>query len=306
VRHQRAFTRRDLIGAGSFAVISFFGRCENIFAQQKKPLCIDVHTHLWPDEYLNLIESYGRTDINIQRSSGAGASEREIEKRFTMMDAAGIDLQILSIAPYVPHFENKAQAVTAARKANDIYAETVRRWSNRFAAYASLPLPHVDESLEEIDRAIGQLGLHGVVLTTDILGRPIADPGFSPIYEEMNRRGRMIFVHPSGKGALTPLIANYKISQMIGAPVETTVAILHLMMQGIPGHFPKLKIIAAHLGGALPMVLARLDCLYASQHPRMPERPSLAARRMWYDTRGRAGATRRGRRTRRGPACVRK
>jgi 6-methylsalicylate decarboxylase len=252
--------------------------------KDRPALCIDVHAHLWTEEYLDLVETYGKKDTNIQRGRDAGVTQAEIDKRFATMDSAGVDLQVLSVSPQSPHFENKDHAVTAARKANEMYAEAVHRWPKRFAAFAALPLPHIDESLKEIDHAIGQLGMRGVSLTTDILGRSIADPAFLPVYEELNRRGSVLFIHPSGDGAYSPLIADYKIIWMIGAPVEDTVAVLHLITHGIPSRFPRMKIITAHVGGALPMLLDRLDSISTWEYPEIAERPSVAARRMWYDT----------------------
>ncbi len=252
--------------------------------KNRPTLCIDVHAHLWTDEYLDLVESYGKKDTNIQRGRDAGVTQVEIDKRFATMDSAGVDLQVLSVSPQSPHFENKDHAITAARKANEMYAEAVHRWPKRFAAFAALPLPHIDESLKEIDRVIGQFGMRGVALTTDILGRSIADPAFLPVYEELNRRGSVLFIHPSGDGAYSPLIADYKIIWMIGAPVEDTIAVLHMITHGIPSRFPRMKIITAHVGGAVPMLLDRLDSISTWEYPEIAEKPSVAARRMWYDT----------------------
>jgi len=128
-------------------------------AQTTRSLRIDVHAHVWTDDYLDLVQSFGNKDTSVQRGKGAGPNEAEMEKRFAQMDASKVSMQILSICPQAPHFEDKAHAVAAARKANDMYAETVRRWPKRFRAFAALPLPHVDESLKELDRALGQLGL---------------------------------------------------------------------------------------------------------------------------------------------------
>lgn len=245
---------------------------------------IDVHAHLWTDEYLDLVAGYGKTDTGTQRGKGSGMGESEIEKRFALMDASGIDMQILSVSPQVPHFADRSQAVTAARMANDLYAEAVRRWPTRFAAFAALPLPHIDAALEELDRALGKLGMLGVTITNSILGGSIANPAFDPIYEELNRRGTVLFVHPEGCGAYSPLISEYDMTWMIGAPIEETIGILHLITHGIPMRYPRLKILNSHLGGALPMVLQRLDSQHVWEAPQTPELPSLAARRMWYDT----------------------
>jgi aminocarboxymuconate-semialdehyde decarboxylase len=195
-----------------------------------------------------------------------------------------VDLQVLSVSPQMPHFADKTHAVNAARIANDMCADAVRRWPKRFAAFAALPLPHIDESLRELDRALGQLHMAGVANTTAVLGRSVADASFTPIYEELNRRGSVLFLHPVGNNAGTPFIGDYHATWLVGAPVEDLIAVAQLILAGIPKRFPNMKIINSHLGGAVPTVLARWDSVSTWENPSVPERPSIAARRMWYDT----------------------
>lgn len=245
---------------------------------------VDVHAHLWTDEYLDLLAGFGRTDTAAQRGVGAGPAPDELEARFALMDAAGVDLQVLSASPQVPAFDDEAHAVEAARRINDLYAATVRDHPDRFAAFAALPLPHVDAALEELRRALDELGMIGATVTTSTLGRSVADPAWEPLFAELDRRGTVLFVHPAGCGAGSPLIGPYGLTWMIGAPIEDTVSIAHLVTHGIPSRFPRLKIVNSHLGGALPMVLQRMDHQYGWEAPETPEPPSVAARRMWYDT----------------------
>jgi predicted TIM-barrel fold metal-dependent hydrolase len=109
-------------------------------ANAKKGMRIDIHAHLWTDDYLDLTQSYGNTDTGTQRNKGAGMGQAEIEKRFALMEANGVEMQILSICPQAPHFEIKEHAVNAARKANDLYAEAVSRWPKKFKAFAASAL----------------------------------------------------------------------------------------------------------------------------------------------------------------------
>ena len=134
-----------------------------------------------------------------------------------------------------------------------------------------------------MERAFG-LGAVGVGLSTVILERSLADASFMPVYEEMNRRATVLFLHPAGNAIYSKLIADYHLTWMIGAPAEDTVAALHLIQQGIPTKFPNVKIINSHLGGALPVLLKRLDSITTWEYPQMPEKPSIALRRMYYDT----------------------
>ncbi|MFD7611842.1 amidohydrolase family protein [Streptomyces sp. NPDC059828] len=244
----------------------------------------DVHAHLWSEGYLRLLESYGREDTATQRGLGAGDSPAEFDARFTMIEAAGIDHQILSVSPQAPYFPDEKQAVTAARHANDLYAEVVHEWPTHFSGFAALPLPHLDASFEELTRALDDLGLVGVGATTSVLGRSLGDPFFRPLFEELDHRGSVLGLHPAGQDAGTPLIADNHMRWMVGAPMEDTICAMHLMLEGVPRRFPRLRIVHAHLGGALPMLLPRADEHIPWEAPDIIEMPTVAARRMFYDT----------------------
>jgi aminocarboxymuconate-semialdehyde decarboxylase len=144
-------------------------------------------------------------------------------------------------------------AASAARLANDLFADVAQRRPDRFAMFALLPLPHVDQSLRELDRVLGRPGVVGVAVATAILGRSIADAAFEPIYEELDRRATVLFIHPAGRGAESELIGSAGLTWPIGAPIEDTISVTHLIARGLPSRYP-------------------------------PELPSVAARRMWYDT----------------------
>lgn len=245
---------------------------------------IDIHAHLWTDEYLDMLQAFGKDDTAAQRGKGAGLGDDEIAARFQMMARAGIDRQILSSTPQSPHFAQREHAVQAARFINDQYASVMRRWPDRFGAFASIPLPHVRESLDEIARTLDDLGMVGVAVTTSVLGRSLADPAFAPIYEELNRRAAVLYTHPAGCGGHSPLIQEHNMTWMVGAPIEDTIAVAHLIVHGIPSRYPRLRIVNSHLGGAIPMLLQRMDNQFSWETPQAPEKPSIAARRMWYDS----------------------
>jgi aminocarboxymuconate-semialdehyde decarboxylase len=247
---------------------------------------IDVHAHLWTERYLDLLVRFGNDRTATHRGLGAGATDDELQKRFALMDAAGIRMQILSVTPASPHFERQADAVEAARLANDEYAALTRRFADRFRAFAALPLPHTEAALAELERALDELGMVGAAVTTSVAGRSLADPVFHPLYDELNRRKSVLYIHPAGCGADSPLINGHRIVWSVGAPIEDTIAVMHLVLAGIPSRYPDMKIIASHLGGLLPMVVRRVDDHIDFEAPDTPEKPSLAFRRLWYDTVG--------------------
>jgi aminocarboxymuconate-semialdehyde decarboxylase len=246
---------------------------------------IDVHAHYWTEDYLDLLADLGRPDTGGARGLGAGGGA-ELEARLRLMDRAGVDMQVLSACPQVPYAEDAAKAVAAARFVNGQYAGLAERYRDRFRAFAALPMPHIDASVAEMRRALGELHMTGIAMNTSVLGRALADADYEPIFSELNTMSAVLYLHPAGNGACSPLIGDYHLTWMVGAPVEDTISIMHLITHGIPARYPDIKIINSHLGGALPMLLQRADDQYRWEAPDTPEPPSVAARRMWYDTVG--------------------
>src|SRR3984885_3620016 len=246
---------------------------------------IDVHAHYWTEDYLDLLVGLGRADTGAARGLGAGGGA-ELAARLRLMDRAEVQMQVLSACPQVPYAEDMEKAVKAARFVNDQYAALVERYRDRFAAFAALPMPHVEESLGELHRALDELGMAGIAMNTSVAGHALVEPGFAPVFAELNARSAVLYLHPAGNSACSPLIGNYQLTWMIGAPIEDTISIMQLITHGIPARYPDIKIINSHLGGALPMLLQRADDQYRWEAPGTPERPSVAARRMWYDTVG--------------------
>src|SRR5215470_18507245 len=137
-------------------------------------MSIDVHAHFWTDAYLDKVAALGHGDTAAQRGMGAGDGA-ELDARLALMDRAGVAMQVLSASPQLPHGLDQAAAIDAARHVNDQYAELVARHPGRFAAFASLPLPHVDASAAELSRALDELGMVGVAMTTSVITQPLVD-----------------------------------------------------------------------------------------------------------------------------------
>jgi aminocarboxymuconate-semialdehyde decarboxylase len=246
---------------------------------------IDVHAHYWTEDYLDLLTDLGRAGAGAARGLGAGGGA-DLEARLRLMDRAGVEMQVLSACPQVLYGEDADKAARAARFVNDQYTQLVAQYPDRFRAFAALPMPHLDESAGEMRRALDDLSMAGIALNTSVLGHALVDADYEPIFAELNRRNAVLYLHPAGNSACSPLIANYHLTWMVGAPVEDTISIMQLITHGIPTRYPNIKIINSHLGGALPMLLQRADDQYRWEAPDTPELPSAAARRMWYDTVG--------------------
>jgi predicted TIM-barrel fold metal-dependent hydrolase len=244
---------------------------------------IDVHAHYWTDAYLDMLVDLGRSDTATQRGIGAGGGA-ELDARLRLMDRAGVDIQVLSAAPQLPYGDDATRAVAAARYVNDEYAALVSSHPDRFRAFAATPMPHIDAAVAEMGRAIDELGMAGVTMDTSILDRAITDPHFEPVFAELDRRGAILYLHPVGNGARSPLVSDHHITWMVGAPFEDTIAAMQLITAGYLQRYPNVRIICSHLGGALPMIPLRADDHVEWEAPDTPEVPSRAMRRMWYDT----------------------
>jgi predicted TIM-barrel fold metal-dependent hydrolase len=240
-------------------------------------MLIDVHAHQFPDRYVELMARHGRQLLGVL----TGAA---LDQRLKQMDEAEVDLQILSPSNLMPYLENEADACQAARILNDGYAELTHRLPHRFKAYASLPMPHVEASLREMQRGLDELGMAGVAFGCSILNRSVTEEEFEPLYKEMNRRSAVLFFHPMVNGICSPLITDFGLEGAAGTTIEDTIVVLHMILRQLPHRYPDIKIIIPHLGGLIPMLLNRMDNQVAAIKHDLPERPSTSARRFWYDT----------------------
>ena len=247
---------------------------------------IDVHCHYYPERYTELMTrlSNGRPQPRFRHPTTDDPAQ--IEARLRMMDEAGVRTQVLCPSSNYPYFERESDAVEAARVCNDTFAELTHRYPERFAAYVSLPLPHVDASLRELERGIDQLGMVGASMSLSVFDRSSAEVEFEPLYAELQRRAAVLFYHPAFNGLRSPLITNYGLGSAAGASMEDAVLVLHLIVRSIPFRFPDIKYVIPHFGGLIPMQLNRLDNQLTAQHPNLPEKPSVTARRLYYDTVG--------------------
>jgi 6-methylsalicylate decarboxylase len=247
---------------------------------------IDVHAHHFPADYVELVRRLGgQFSANAHNLPGA---RLPLDERVDLLAEVGIDLQVLSVSQHQPYFPREADAVAAARLANDIYVDVCRRYPARFAAFGAVPLPHVDAAVAEAARALDTLGMLGLTLGCSIARRPLDDPAFEPFWAELDRRGTVVFLHPVGLGVLEGEDP-YGLIWMIGAPVEDTVAALRLVMSGLTSRYPRIRFIVPHLGGTVPFLLQRVENSAAIERtmgrwaePGVTPRTLLG--RLWYDT----------------------
>src|SRR2546427_123217 len=206
------------------------------------------------------------------------------------MRRAGAQRRVLPAAARPRCAEKEADAVAAARLTNDSYADLARKHPSRFNAVVSLPLPHIDASLREMERGLDQLGMLGVSMTCSCFDRSTAEAEFEPLYQEMNRRRTVLNYHPIQNGICSPMINDYGFTVSVGASLEDAAIVLHLIARRVPERFPSIKYVVPHLGGIIPMLLQRLHNQAPRQVPGLPRPPRVAPPRCHYDHRGRRRA----------------
>src|SRR5258705_3085696 len=251
-------------------------------------MIVDIHAHYFGKEYIDRLMSIGGRSVpeaarGLPAGRLRGADPGGIAAGLRQMEEAEVQRQVLSPAASPPYAEKESDAVAAARLINDTYAELAQKSPGRSTAVVSLPLPHIDASLSEMERGLDQLGMLGVSMTCSCFDRSTAEAEFEPLYQEMNRRRTVLNYHPIQNGICSPMINDYKFTVSVGASLEDAAIVLHLIARRIPERFPNIKYVVPHLGGIIPMLLERLDNQAPQKHPNLPERPSATARRFYYD-----------------------
>ena len=259
---------------------------------------IDSHAHIVDREYCQaLVDLLG---LSVERS---GSGQTLLRKgsttcawfrdeffdpayRVRRMDELGIDVRILSLSsPSVYDWPSSLQA-QAARKSNDVLASMCRAYPDRFKGLATLPLGNVEEALIELRRALDELGFVGVAIGSHIGGKSLTDEALDPIWFEINRRRAPVVEHP-----MPPLGADhmkeFELPLRVGFVYETTTAAARMIYGGLFEKYPDFPFILPHTGGALLMLLERLDNgyrLFEDCRRHITRLPSEYAKRLYYDS----------------------
>jgi predicted TIM-barrel fold metal-dependent hydrolase len=213
---------------------------------------IDTHHHILPPEYVRLV---GRQAIG--RPSPNGAPDWDVAASLRVMDENGIAAAVVSVSAPGIWFGNASRAKRLARACNDFAAQMAADHPGRFGFFAALPLPDVQSSLAEIGHAVETLKCDGVGLMTNYGNRYLGDPGFSPVFEEMNRRGLIVYVHPNTCSCDLDVLPGIP-SSMIEFPHSTTRTIMSLLASDAFTRWPRIRFIFSHAGGTIPFLVNRI------------------------------------------------
>ena len=260
---------------------------------------IDVHTHHYPVEFFDLIEREGgdfafakdptgRRIITYKGSRffGIQPAMTDIARRIEDMDRVGIDVAVLSLSTPNVYFAPAARQPEIARMVNDAYAEEIAKRPDRLKGFASLPMDDADAAVRELHRALDDLELNGAILLSNINGRALTDARYRPILEEMDRMKACVLLHPMIPTAAEQF-GEYVLGPIVGFPFDTTLAVARLAYSGVLRDLPGIRWIVAHLGGAVPYLMERMDNGwrdFAETKAHIQELPSTYLKRLYYDT----------------------
>jgi len=241
-------------------------------------MIIDTHFHAFPGKYLDLVPE-AQNDVR-----GVGFHAFDQREYLDVMDQYGVDIAVLSnTGGRIEQGGNRARALELCKIINDSFAEAHAKHPRRFKAFARLPMVDIDDCVRELDRCYKDLGIHGVMLPTNLAGRYLDEPEFKPFWDAIHEAGKPLFLHPAN----APCQANwskYSLHQKILWPTDTTLAISRVVYSGIFDRYPNLKLIAAHLGGMILLYLDRLN--WREGNPECKLEPEHYFKRIYYDTAG--------------------
>ncbi len=239
---------------------------------------IDAHGHLIPERYRAELE---RLDLE----TGYPLPPATPEIFSALMDRYAIDAAVVSLSPPGVWFGDPGLARELSRLVNEETAALVREQPARFAGLATLPLPDVEGALAEIAYAYDELGLDGVALLSNVDGTYVGDPEWDPVFEELERRGAYVFLHPIQPATPSPMPAAPVWVQEF--PFDTTRAVTNLIYSGTMERSPSIRLQLAHMGGTAPFIAHRI-AEWAGRDPSKAEAAPAGAvayiQRMWFDT----------------------
>jgi aminocarboxymuconate-semialdehyde decarboxylase len=268
-----------------------------------RALRIDIHCHylnpevaarvapLDPAQYEPHVQFANELtrEVNMKQMRDRGPKLTDIETRLKDMDRMGIDVQAVSPAPNQTYYWAQPElGRELARAVNDRLAEIVARWPRRFVALGTVPLQHADLAVAELIRCVKELGMRGIEINPSVNGLDLTDAvlGLDKFFAKVQELGVVVFMHPIGFTQGGRLMDHY-FNNVIGNPMETTIAASHLIFDGVLQRHPRLKVILPHAGGYLAHYWARMDHAYRARadcRTVINRPPSSYLKKMYFDT----------------------
>ncbi len=266
------------------------------------PQSIDFHAHVMAPAVRKMVEQAQSEGRAGERERGASqdsmehnrrlAQERynadfgQLDRRFARMDAQQIEMEVLSPSPEQYHYWAEPElAERMVRASNEYIAELCQSHADRFAGISAVAMQHPDLAARQVTECVRDFGLKGIELSGNPAGVDLDDPRFDVVWRAVENTECVVFIHPSGC-IIGSRLMDFYLNNLIGNPLDTTIALSHLIFGGVLDRFPKLKFVAAHGGGFLPSYLSRSDHGFEvrPESHRIEHPPSWYLRhRLWLD-----------------------
>lgn len=241
---------------------------------------IDVHHHVLP-QFFRDAQTAGGYPSTAYRAFPDWSPELSL----ALMDRLGIATSIMSFSAPGTYFGDIATTRDLVRRCNDYLAELADKHPGRFGGFACLPLPDIDASLKEIDRVLNDLKLDGFLQLTNVDDRYAGHPDFDPVYEELNRRKAVVFLHPTypPKSAERDHVVP---RPFVDYPCETTRTVANMVFTGLLERMRDIRFIVSHAGGTLPFLVHRIELFddLTPHREKYPEGVRAYLQRLNYDT----------------------
>jgi aminocarboxymuconate-semialdehyde decarboxylase len=231
-------------------------------------MIIDMHNHFFPAEAVRATASaeFGtRPDGTLTLVDPGGHATPLVsdlidpDRQIASMRAQGIDRRTLVPPPFTLRYDLPVEAgIPWSRAVNDGIAEVAQSRPEAFIGFGTVPLQNPAAAVNELDRAVSELGLRGIEIATNIAGVELDDPGLAPFWSRLEAIGIPVLIHPHHVAGVERMGA-FHLRNLIGNPVETALAASRLMFGGVLESYPGLKVILSHGGGALPGIAGRLE-----------------------------------------------
>lgn len=228
-------------------------------------------------------------ETNVKQMKDRAPKLMGIDVRLKDMDRMGVDIQAVAPAPYhYFYFTEPAYGAELAREVNEGIANVVAQHPDRFVGMGSVPLQNAELAVKELEYCVKKLGLRGVEINTNVNGLNLTDPslGLEKFFAKANELGIVIFMHPLGY-TQGDRLRNHYFNNVIGNPLETTVAVSHLIFDGVVARHPKIKFLAAHGGGFLAHYWARMDHAWRARPDTrtvIKKKPSSYLEKFYFDS----------------------
>lgn len=260
---------------------------------------IDVHTHMFSHRWMDVVRAaddptfrLGEGEMEgslLYRGSSIGRivpAMLDFDIRVKAMDEAGVDMALISLTAPSVFWGTRAQSASAARAINDDFAAAQKRHPERIRWMASLPWQNADDAIAELRRA-KKNGAIGVCTLTNILGTPLTDAQYRPIWREIEAMRLPVFVHPTSPLTDGMGLGQYGFFNSIGFMSETTLCFERMIWSGFLDEFPKLNLIACHGGGYIPYLIGRFDIMWErgnGLNSPIKSPPSTYLKRIYFDS----------------------